>query len=77
VIEPVLSTTVIAASCLAGRRACPPEDCGGPWGYAHRLGVLAGPAHDEQVELSKWVGGSFDPEAFDLTETNSLLRALI
>jgi Plasmid pRiA4b ORF-3-like protein len=23
--------------CVAGKGACPPEDCGGPWGYQHLL----------------------------------------
>jgi hypothetical protein len=34
-------------ACIAGKRNCPPEDCGGPWGYQHLLEVLADPAHPE------------------------------
>ena len=26
--------------CMDGKRACPPEDCGGPWGYKRYLSVL-------------------------------------
>jgi hypothetical protein len=48
---------------LVGARACPPEDCGGPWGYQHLLEVLADPAHEEHEGLLGWVGGGFDPEA--------------
>jgi hypothetical protein len=59
--------------CLAGRRACPPEDCGGPGGYDHLLKVLADPAHEEHTELAEWVG-AFDPAAFDVAETNDRLR---
>jgi hypothetical protein len=62
--------------CMAGRRACPPEDCGGPWGYEHLLEVLADPEHEEHAHLSEWVGGPFDPEEFDLAETNDLLRGM-
>jgi hypothetical protein len=59
--------------CLAGRRACPPEDCGGPWGYADFLRTIADPSHPEHSETLEWVGGSFDPDAFDLEEVNALL----
>ncbi|MDX6325847.1 MAG: hypothetical protein QOK15_2201 [Nocardioidaceae bacterium] len=36
--------------------------------------VLADPGHEEHEHLLSWVGGSFDPEAFDLagrTRTSS------
>lgn len=51
--------------CLAGERACPPEDCGGPWGYADMLKALSDPAHEEHDAILTWVGGSYDPAAFD------------
>lgn len=51
--------------CLAGARACPPEDCGGPWGYAELLATIADPAHEEHESTLRWLGGRFDPEAFD------------
>jgi len=51
--------------CVAGARACPPEDCGGAHGYEHLLAVLTDPAHDEHDELRQWVGAAFDPEYFD------------
>lgn len=54
--------------CTAGKRACPPEDCGGPWRYAHLLEVLRDPKHEEHEEMIEWIGGEFDPEAFDLDE---------
>ncbi|PZG41762.1 hypothetical protein C1I98_20825 [Spongiactinospora gelatinilytica] len=63
--------------CLAGRRACPPEDCGGAWGYGYLLEIIADPNHDEHRERLRWLGltsaGSFDPAAFDLAATNSAL----
>src|SRR5262249_30670458 len=31
--------------CVDGARACPPEDVGGPWGYADLLEAIASPKH--------------------------------
>ena len=57
--------------CLAGRRACPPENCGGPWGYQGLLEAISDPSHPEHDDMLEWIGGSFDPEAFDPSEFNS------
>ncbi len=62
--------------CLGGRRACPPEDCGGPWGYAELLAVLADPNHEDHEERLEWMGGDFDPADFDREEVDLLLRSL-
>lgn len=51
--------------CLAGARACPPEDCGGVHGYAEVLTTIADPDHEEYASTLQWLGGSYDPEAFD------------
>ena len=74
-IEQVVpSVGVRTPHLVGGARACPPEDCGGPPGYEHLLEVLTDPSHDEHEELLQWVGGAFDPEAFDLAETNAYLE---
>ncbi len=62
--------------CLKGKRNCPPEDCGGIWGYAELLEVLTESEHPDHEEMLEWVGGSFDPEAFDLDEINQSLGSL-
>jgi pRiA4b ORF-3-like protein len=62
--------------CLTGKRACPPEDCGGVWGYASFLEALHDPEHPEHEEMLEWIGGEFDPEAFDLDEVNVELQRL-
>jgi hypothetical protein len=54
----------------AGRRACPPEDIGGVHGYSHFLEVLANSKHPEHQEMKEWVGGSFDPEFFNVHGAN-------
>jgi hypothetical protein len=60
--------------CLGGERACPPEDCGGPWGYEELLDTIRNPEHEEHDEMMEWLGGEFDPEEFDLEGVNQALR---
>jgi hypothetical protein len=48
-----------------GRRAAPPEDCGGPPGYQELLRVLADPSDPEHADMHTWVGPDFDAERFD------------
>jgi DNA invertase Pin-like site-specific DNA recombinase len=60
--------------CLTGKRACPPEDCGGVGGYALFLEAIQDPEHPEHESLLEWVGGEFDPEAFDVDAVNRMLR---
>ena len=62
--------------CTAGKRACPPEDVGGIWGYEDFLKAMADPKHPEHEDLLEWIGGSFDPEYFNLEEVNIRLRHL-
>lgn len=50
--------------CVAGARACPPEDCGGPWGYAELLEIMKDKEHEEYEEKMEWLGDGFDPEDF-------------
>ena len=60
--------------CTGGARACPPEDCGGPAGYAHFLEAIADPHHEDHDALLEWVGKDFDPEDFDPKLADSTLR---
>jgi hypothetical protein len=62
--------------CLDGARACPPEDCGGVWGYADFLEAMADPKHPEHRDMKEWVGGRFDPEKFSVEAVNKGFRAL-
>jgi len=64
------------AVCLAGGGACPPEDCGGIGGYADLLATLRRGRGREYRELLAWLGGPFDPTAFDLAATNHALKRL-
>jgi pRiA4b ORF-3-like protein len=60
--------------CLTGKRACPPEDCGGVWGYADLIEVMADPNHEEYEERLDWLGGPLDSEKFDLNKVNEQLQ---
>ncbi len=59
--------------CIAGENACPPDDVGGPPGYFEFLAAIKDPAHEEHNSMLRWVGGSFDPTAFDLVGVNERL----
>jgi hypothetical protein len=62
--------------CLKGKRACPPEDCGGVWGYADLLKLMADKDNPEREEFLDWLGGEIDPEEFDLEEINAQLARM-
>jgi hypothetical protein len=58
--------------CIAGKNACPPEDCGGVGGYEQMQDILKNPKHPEHKELVSWLcverAADFDPSEFDLSE---------
>ncbi len=60
--------------CLAGERAYPPEDVGGPPGYEEFLAAIKDPKHEEHEEKMLWGGGFFDPDGFDVNVVNEKLR---
>ncbi len=62
--------------CIDGGRACPPEDCGGAPGYEGFLSAISNPRDERHQELVEWIGGRFDPEAFNLAEANARLSTL-
>ncbi|HEV2055542.1 MAG TPA: plasmid pRiA4b ORF-3 family protein [Methylomirabilota bacterium] len=64
------------SACLAGERACPPEDCGGVPGYANLLDVLHDRSHPEHRDMFAWAGRGFDPERFNLAAVNRKLKLL-
>jgi hypothetical protein len=64
------------AVCIAGRRAGPPEDCGGVWGHAELCDILADPDHPDHAERVDWLGHSYDPAAFDKDAINRSLARI-
>jgi len=62
--------------CIAGKLACPPEDCGGIWGYYEMLEAVKNPKHERHEEFAEWLSPKFDPERFDLEKINAALAKL-
>jgi len=64
-------------ACVAGKRNCPPEDCGGAWSYQHLLNIQADPAHPERAEKIEWFGwiGTFDPDNFAVQIADAAIAA--
>lgn len=63
-------------ACVAGARACPPEDCGGVTGYYDLLVALSDEEHEDHESMLEWVGGQFDPNAFDVAAVDRALKRL-
>ena len=72
-VEPWVEDDPVAR-CVAGRRACPPEDVGGIPGYEEILAALDGRIDPDEAEWMAerlaWLPVGFDPAAFDLDEVN-------
>ncbi len=60
--------------CVDGKRACPPEDCGGPFGYGNLMEILSDPDNEEYDSMMDWLEGDYDPEFFDMEEVNEMLK---
>ena len=73
-IEPMKSDAVYPV-CRAGKRACPPDDCGGPWGYGNFLAAISDPTHEEHEELTEWLPPGFDPDEFDIAEATDTMQS--
>ena len=61
---------------IKGKQACPPEDCGGIWGYSDFLEAIQNPKHEEHESMLEWAGGEFDPDELDIKLINSHLKNL-
>lgn len=57
--------------CVAGARACPPEEIGGVWGYE---ALLHGDDEDGLGSFEDLGIEDFDPESFDRKATNAAMR---
>ncbi|WP_263080048.1 plasmid pRiA4b ORF-3 family protein [Endozoicomonas sp. Mp262] len=63
--------------CIKGKGACPPEDCGGIWGYMNWVEALNDPEHEDHEDAVEYYGDEIsDPDHFDLKVTNKALKTL-
>jgi hypothetical protein len=69
-----LDKTKQIPSCVDGKGNCPPEDCGGIWGYEEIKSILSNPKHKQFEETMEWIGDEFDPDYFDKKEINEMLK---
>lgn len=60
--------------CISGKRSCPPEDCGGTYGYIDLLQIVSNPQHEEYEEMMEWLDNNFDPDYFDIDDINNSLK---
>lgn len=60
--------------CLKGKGNCPPEDCGGTWGYMELIRTISNPRHEDYDSMMEWLGGEFDPNFFDVDQINQQLK---
>jgi hypothetical protein len=65
---------------IDGARNCPPEDCGGPFGYGDLMEIVRRKRHgieleSEEEERLEWLGADYDAEAFDLYEANGRMAS--
>src|SRR5215203_241641 len=74
ITDPMPSLTYPLLIDATGR--CPPEDVGGPWGYAEFLAAIGDPKHESHAEMVQWVGAPFDPNTIDFDEHAKAVEAL-
>ncbi len=61
--------------CLAGERACPPEDCGNIDGYYELMEIRKDKNHPEYKErIVEWLGEEYDPDFFSAERADFALR---
>jgi hypothetical protein len=61
-------------ACIKGKGNCPPEDCGGPFGYMELLKTISNPKREDYESMMEWLGGKFSPDFFDINQINHRLK---
>lgn len=77
VVENIINDEVLLYPvCLKGEINCPPEDCGGIWGYYNLLDIIKDKKHPEYRDWIDWVGKDYDPDQFDPEAVNRVLSQM-
>ncbi|MCB9228486.1 MAG: plasmid pRiA4b ORF-3 family protein [Deltaproteobacteria bacterium] len=72
-----LETPMKVPECIDGERCCPPEDCGGVWGFENFLEVMADPSHEEYADMKDWYGRRFNAEKFSIADANKEIKSFL
>lgn len=79
-LEAVSEVKQKKAVCLSGKGACPPEDCGGVYGYENMKAIFRESSGEEVESYREWLGleegENWDPTSFDIDEVNDYLKEL-
>lgn len=79
-LEKIIPEKTIQPDCLDGKGKCPPEDCGGVWGYSELKDTLANPKHPEHKEMREWLGlgkkENWDAHEFIIDEVREALKSV-
>lgn len=66
---------------IKGKGMCPPEDCGGPWGYMEFRDAVNDPKHEQYEDFREWLGIEedeyWDANYFDIKEQQVFLNSHI
>lgn len=77
-LENILDEIHIFPQLVAGKGQCPPEDCGGAWGYENLKEILADPKHPEYESMTEWLimydGETWEPNKFIISEYQEIMR---
>jgi hypothetical protein len=74
-LEKITEDKLLRADCMAGTGSCPPEDCGGAYGYENLKAILNNPNDPEHAGMKEWLGMTkkekWDAAVFDLEKTKA------
>ena len=76
-VEKITEGEALPVCCTDGANACPPEDCGGIWGYQDLLKIRQNPNDPEHDDWMHWLPDDFDPQHFSLAEINAELDRFV
>lgn len=74
VAERIKTTRPMKIEVTEAKGACPPDDCGGVWGYAHMLDILKDKKHPEYEGTVEWLGSRFNPAKVSIKSLNKGLK---